>query len=232
MRTTHGEQTLEGGVGDVMFDPEQTLHSHLGSGEGDKLRFIVARLRVQEDLGTPPQAARVRDEDGRLRCLFEWMLELHPACNERNAQTLEYLARSAIAEFYRLQTRERQSPVSRSMAYMKKNLSHRLTLQELADHAGMSKFYFLKHFKQQTGSTPMEMLRRLRVEAAQPHIVASRLKLDAIAASVGLVDGSHLSRLFRQVTGETPGAFRRRSRNQTPQLQPQPAHSDARSNGA
>jgi AraC-like DNA-binding protein len=217
LRTRHENITTEGGPGEVLFDPENFFHTRQGIGSTGNLIFSDVRIRINNPPPEFSQPQRVMDENGRLRCLSHWMLELHPATGERQRQTLDALSLAFAEEFHHLLVQGRQTPVHRALAFMKANLAAPLSLDEIAAQVGLSKFRFLKIFKQETGQTPMQTLRRLRVEAAEPHILQSHLTLDAIAQSVGLVDGSHLSRLFREITGESPGAFRRRSRQTAPQ---------------
>lgn len=216
LRTRHEGLSTEGGPGEVLFDPENMFHIREGMGSAEKLVFSVVRIRLTDSRPQFSQPQRVMDENGRLRCLSQWMLELHPATGPRQKEMLEALSLAFMEEYYHLLVRGSQAPIPRALSFMKANLAEPLSLEDVAAHVGLSKFRFLKIFKKETGQTPMQTLRRLRVEAAEPHILQSHLKLDAIAQSVGLVDGSHLSRLFRQITGESPGAFRRRLRQTTP----------------
>jgi AraC family transcriptional regulator len=52
---------------------------------------------------------------------------------------------------------------------------------------------------------------RLRLELAQRMMLSTEEPLSQIALACGLADQSHLSKLFRNELGETPGAWRRRN---------------------
>jgi AraC family transcriptional regulator len=54
-----------------------------------------------------------------------------------------------------------------------------------------------------------DYVRRLRVEHARRELMTTSRSLADIAHSAGFADQAHLSRVFRQLTGVTPGAFRR-----------------------
>jgi AraC-like DNA-binding protein len=53
-----------------------------------------------------------------------------------------------------------------------------------------------------------EYVRRLRVEAAALRLAASNESISAIAHGTGFSDQSHLTRVFKQRMGVTPGRYR------------------------
>jgi transcriptional regulator GlxA family with amidase domain len=84
-----------------------------------------------------------------------------------------------------------------------------MRLEDLAEAACLSKYHFLRKFREQTGLTPMRFVRHIRVAAAQNLIRHSRLSLDAIAEQTGFSSQSHMHQAFRQQTDQSPGQFRR-----------------------
>lgn len=101
------------------------------------------------------------------------------------------------------------SAVLRVVELMKKRLAEPLTLDELAEAAGLSPFHFARQFKTATGHPPHDYLIRLRVDRAQELIRQDgrNWSLAAIANESGFADQSHMARHFRKVLGVTPGAF-------------------------
>jgi transcriptional regulator GlxA family with amidase domain len=61
--------------------------------------------------------------------------------------------------------------------------------------------------------TPLDYLRTVRVQAAQRMLAGTTTSIAAIAADTGFTDQSHFTRRFRQSTGLTPAAYRRRFRD-------------------
>lgn len=80
---------------------------------------------------------------------------------------------------------------------------------DLARLAGLSESWFAHSFKRATGVPPHRWLRQLRLARAQRLIEGSDLPLAAVAAEAGFADQAHLTRSFRGLTGQTPGAWRR-----------------------
>ena len=83
-------------------------------------------------------------------------------------------------------------------------------LDELAHASGLSPFHFHRLFKAATGLTPNDYLQRLRISAAQSALRKPGRSLEQVAAQVGYADRATFAKLFKQLCGETPGAFRKR----------------------
>ncbi len=93
---------------------------------------------------------------------------------------------------------------------IEEGLEEGLSLEALARHADLSPSYFCRAFKQSFGEPPHAYIIKMRVERARTLMLNTTESLSQIALACGLVDQAHLCRCFRQVTGMTPGAWRRR----------------------
>ncbi|GAB7082045.1 AraC family ligand binding domain-containing protein [Megalodesulfovibrio paquesii] len=82
------------------------------------------------------------------------------------------------------------------------------SLETLAALAGLSKFHFLRVFKDATGLTPHAWLLRRRVRLGRQALERGLSPAEA-AAEAGFADQSHFTRRFKAVHGLTPGAFLR-----------------------
>jgi AraC-like DNA-binding protein len=86
------------------------------------------------------------------------------------------------------------------------------TLQELADAVGANRFVLLRAFRRRFGVPPHAFLLRLRVERARMRL-ARGADISQTSLELGFADQSHLSRVFKQVVGMSPGAYRREMRS-------------------
>ena len=66
-----------------------------------------------------------------------------------------------------------------------------------------------RRFKAATGSTLIEYLQNLRIEEAKRLLELGELPIDEVSAEVGYLDISFFRRLFKRLTGLTPGKYRR-----------------------
>jgi AraC family transcriptional regulator len=83
------------------------------------------------------------------------------------------------------------------------------SVTELAALAGVHASHVLRTFRQYHGCTVAAYVRRQRLERARAEIATTTLPLSMIALQVGFADQSHLTRVFRQAFGETPGQYAR-----------------------
>ncbi len=91
-----------------------------------------------------------------------------------------------------------------------------LTLTELSRIFYLSTNYCGYLFKRYTGSTFVQYVRGLRLERAKHLLETTALPVAQIAASVGYVDLSRFSRLFKSEVGLTPAQYRARARGKAP----------------
>lgn len=98
--------------------------------------------------------------------------------------------------------------VEKAQAYILKNWRKRPSLVEIASHCGLSLFYLHRIFHRQTGITTKEMRTRCQIEEAK-RLLATDMPLAKIATEVGFSHQPHFTARFRELTGQTPGGFRK-----------------------
>jgi AraC family transcriptional regulator len=104
----------------------------------------------------------------------------------------------------------------RVVKYIEENLDKPIRNTELATVARLSPFHFNVAFRKSAGDSPHEYIIRRRMERAQGLMLSTEASLSDIAATCGLADQAHFTRLFRRVVGESPGAWRRARANPPP----------------
>jgi AraC family transcriptional regulator len=87
------------------------------------------------------------------------------------------------------------------------NLPQPLSLDQLAQVAGISPFHFAREFKRITSETPHQFVLARRLERARELLERSGLSVGEVAAEVGFSDQSHLTRWFRRRFGAPPARF-------------------------
>jgi AraC family transcriptional regulator len=86
-----------------------------------------------------------------------------------------------------------------------------LSLEEIASAAGVHPAHLARVFRSHHGCSIGDYLRSLRIEFACQQLSSTHAALVDVALAAGFADQSHFTRCFKQVTGLTPGQFRRRS---------------------
>lgn len=164
------------------------------------------------DLDDPRLPVRVADQAGRLRQLARWLYDEHGAAQRRPRNTMTGAACNAFlaaltAEFRRL-TQDNTPPLVREIrSYVVRRLANPIFVDDLASHAGMSKYHFIRTYRKIAGCTPMAAVRTLRVETARDLILTTDLPLKQIAEHCGLGTPQHFSRIFRERFGRPPATF-------------------------
>jgi transcriptional regulator GlxA family with amidase domain len=95
------------------------------------------------------------------------------------------------------------------LGWARERLGEKLTVERLADRAGMSPRNFTRRFAEETGVTPARAMERLRVEAARERVEGGPAPIDAIAAEIGFGDPERMRRAFLRAFGQPPQALRR-----------------------
>lgn len=95
------------------------------------------------------------------------------------------------------------------LAWARQNLREPLTVEQLADRAGMSPRHFARAFAARAGVTPAKAVERLRVEAARALLDSQPLRVEDVALEVGFRDPERMRRAFIRAFGQPPQALRR-----------------------
>jgi AraC family transcriptional regulator len=97
---------------------------------------------------------------------------------------------------------------SRVMDYADANLDSSISIEDLADAAGISRTHFLRSFRSQTGETPHRWLMARRLERAKQLLQTSDEDLAGIAAQCGFSSQSHLCTVMKDALGMSPKRWR------------------------
>jgi AraC family transcriptional regulator len=103
-----------------------------------------------------------------------------------------------------------QSQLQRVIDYMKANLTQDLSILDLATLTGMSESHFSRSFKRSVGISPYQYLMKQRVARAKQLLEQRSIVISTIALDCGFANQTHLTKVFRQMTGMTPKAYQKR----------------------
>jgi transcriptional regulator GlxA family with amidase domain len=99
------------------------------------------------------------------------------------------------------------------LGYARDHIAEALTVERLAEEAGMSLRQFSRAFRAQTGSTPARVVERLRADLARGRIEATAEPVERIAEAVGFGDAENMRRAFIRIYGQPPQSIRRAMRS-------------------
>lgn len=101
------------------------------------------------------------------------------------------------------------SQKSRVLDLVQQRLAEDIALEDLAAAAGVSRFHFLRLFKNSLGITPHCFIMDQRLAAARRLLADTDRRLADVAASTGFSSQSHLCTTMRRRLGVTPKQWRR-----------------------
>src|ERR1700730_18193378 len=111
-----------------------------------------------------------------------------------------------------LQLEPKSDRIQTALAFARKNLQTKLTVEKLAEAAHLSPRQFRRAFSAETGELPAKAIEKLRLEAARLRLEDSRHPLETIARQTGFADRERMRRAFVRVFGVPPQAMRRQAR--------------------
>jgi LacI family transcriptional regulator len=100
----------------------------------------------------------------------------------------------------------------RAIRFMREHAYRGISVQDVLDHAKLSRRSLENHVRAVLGHAPHQELVRLRVERATHLLDSSSLSVLEIARRAGFSDGRQMSETFRRHLALTPSQYRRRQR--------------------
>lgn len=156
----------------------------------DSAQIATLSRMIAAEIETPKRPEQV--VDGLLSALLAEIFDLGPDVPGKNAK-------GGLPPYV----------VTRLTGHVAQHLHRRIDVSELAQIAGLSESWFTRATKNTLGMTPQRWLQRQRLDAATTLMAETGHDLAQIAAVTGFSDQAHLTRAFRNLTGETPAAWRR-----------------------
>lgn len=99
--------------------------------------------------------------------------------------------------------------IQEAIMYIEKNLTEELTIEDIAQHACISPFYFQKGFAMLCGFTVGEYIRKRRLSLAGNDLMQSREKIIDIALKYGYDSPDSFTKAFTRFHHVTPTAVRK-----------------------
>jgi AraC family transcriptional regulator len=98
--------------------------------------------------------------------------------------------------------------LKRVLQYVDDHLAAKITLQNLAMVAGLSRMHFAAQFRAAMGMRPHEYLLKRRIERAEELLKQAEVSLVDIALTVGFQTQAHFTTVFKRFAGDTPYQWR------------------------
>ena len=173
----------------------------------------------------------LRENYGKITSRYQEILQLMPQRRQNAAEdasapavgaseTAEVLTRADRRLLTQIDecenvTKHQKSAVRKAVSYIHEHIRETISLDDLAELVGLSRYYFSHAFKKITQLSPIQYIQFIRLEQAKLLLSSTDLPLEEIALQVGYQSGSTLSALFAKKLQITPGKYRRQMREKS-----------------
>ena len=106
-----------------------------------------------------------------------------------------------------------QMRIAQIKSFVNCNYMHKISIDEIASHIGMSRSSFCSFFKRETGQTFTEYLNEKRIELACELLENKEMNINEVGQAVGIPDTPYFCRFFKTIKGVTPTEYRNRVKN-------------------
>lgn len=98
--------------------------------------------------------------------------------------------------------------IQKVISHIRKNIYTLIDIDSLAEISCVSKDHFIRLFKKEIGTTPLQYINQKKIEKAQLILITDNMPVKNIAYLLAYEDHSYFNRLFKKVTGTTPQQYR------------------------
>ena len=95
-------------------------------------------------------------------------------------------------------------------AFVKNNYMKKISLDDIAEHVFMSKTYVSKIFKEEMNISLSSYINETRIEKSKLLLKDESISIADVANLVGFEGQSYFTKIFKSVTGVSPGTYRER----------------------
>jgi AraC family transcriptional regulator of arabinose operon len=217
----HGQLSTDAGqwpvtAGDLLLLPAGTAHSYATAPDRPWSLYWVHYEGTLSDeytrflnLSQPLAPIGIQP---RLIADFETLFALHNAgFAEREYVHAACQLKAMLTNIARLiatRVRGTRIDLDQIQQLMHLRIDRELDLQDLAQVANLSKFHFIRKFKQLTGHAPIQHFIHLKMQHACQLLDTTQEPVKRIANRVGYDDPHYFSRLFKRVIGVSPQQYR------------------------
>ncbi len=102
--------------------------------------------------------------------------------------------------------------IDKATMFFNEHYNEDIRIDEYAEAHNMSTSWFIRNFKQYTGSTPMQYILSIRIYNAEALLKNPQYNITEIANIVGYDNPLYFSRIFKKVKGLSPSEYRKNIR--------------------
>lgn len=156
----------------------------------------------------PPHARTPLLREQAERILQYWLnpwLEGHLLCQASLLELLGHLF--SISQEKPAASESEDEVVQEAQHFIHANVRRHLTLEEIAQHVGMSKYHLARKFRAAYGLAPLQYHTYLRMQHAKRLLSLNTMPISEVAAQLGYASPHAFSRAFHREVGVPPSEY-------------------------
>jgi transcriptional regulator GlxA family with amidase domain len=106
------------------------------------------------------------------------------------------------------QKKHEDEPIIQAQEFIEKNLTEKISVEELATRFTIGRRHFERRFKKATNNTPAEYIQRVKIEAAKKKFETTRMNVSEVMYEVGYSDIKAFRTVFKKIVGLSPVEYR------------------------
>lgn len=91
---------------------------------------------------------------------------------------------------------------------LRRSLNAEISLDQLAEQVGISKYHLIRCFKENVGASPMHYLMELRLQDACRMLAVEGLSVDEVSERLQFCSAKYFSSAFQKKMGVSPSKYR------------------------
>ncbi|MBP3610234.1 MAG: helix-turn-helix transcriptional regulator [Lachnospiraceae bacterium] len=146
---------------------------------------------------------------------FRSMIQELQMCRDDYPEMLEIYLRQILIKIHRYVksvTRVNNSQIAeeidKATIYFNEHYNETISIEDYARTHNMSTSWFIRNFKQYTGSTPMQYILSIRIYNAEALLKSNQYNVTEIARIVGYDNPLYFSRIFKKMKGLSPSEYK------------------------
>lgn len=150
---------------------------------------------------------------------FRAMIQELQMCKDDYTEMLEIHLRQIFIMLHRyfktsskMNNSQITEEIDKATMFFNEHYNEDIRIDEYAEAHNMSTSWFIRNFKQYTGSTPMQYILSIRIYNAEALLKNPQYNITEIANIVGYDNPLYFSRIFKKVKGLSPSEYRKNIR--------------------
>lgn len=185
------------------------IFGHIFFSTGGKFEIIKARILELTVLLSRAALQGGADVEQIFGLNYKFLNQIN---NFRSIDELTFWLSKIMARFtdlvFNLAGAKHVDVMYKAIDYIKRNYMKKITLEEVASYVYLSPSYFSKIFKEEMKENFNVYLNRVRIEVSKKLLINDSIDLVDLSNLVGYEDQSYFSKVFKKMTGVSPGKYR------------------------